>query len=71
MKTKQTSKKLAGNQPIPYTLTDIPVPYRVRVDTPSPELRAFVVPRNTIETFAAPPPPIPAAPESGLRLKVA
>ena len=30
--------------PIPFTLSDAPIPYRIRVETVSPELRAFVVP---------------------------
>lgn len=59
------TKKIAADKPIPYTVTDMPVPYRIRVDTPSPELRAFVVPRLNVQPSA------PLAPESGLRLKVA
>ena len=47
MKTKKT----AADQPIPFLVNDMPVPYRVRVDTPSPELRAYVVPRHTIQPF--------------------
>jgi|GEM_PF-2038515 len=67
------SKNITLNvdRPIPFTVTDpdAPVPYRVRVATPGPELRAFVVPSIHVPTFAAPPPP--AAAESGPRLKVA
>lgn len=35
-----------ADQPIPYAVVDpnVPVPYRVRVCTPSLELRSFVVP---------------------------
>lgn len=65
------SKPLNVDRPIPFTVTDpdAPVPYRIRVSIPSPELRAFVVPSNRAPTFDAPPPP-PAV-ESGPRLKVA
>jgi len=51
------------NRPIPYLVTDLPIPYRVRVATPSRELRDFVVPRLGIQGSA---PPDRA---SGLRLK--
>lgn len=61
MKTKKT----VADQPIPYLLNDAPIPYRIRVETPSPELRSFVVPKLSIQPSA------PPAPESGLRLKVA
>jgi hypothetical protein len=37
------------SQPIPYAVTDLPIPYRVRVCTPSPELRAFVVPKLGVQ----------------------
>ena len=59
------TKKNPADQPIPYTVTDMPVPYRIRVDTPSPELRSFVVPKLAIQPF------IPGERESGMRLKVA
>jgi hypothetical protein len=49
-------------KPIPYTVTDLPIPYRVRVQTPSPELRAFVVPKLGV---------VPEAPKSGRRLRAA
>jgi hypothetical protein len=64
------SKPLNVDQPIPFTVTDpdAPVPYRIRVATPSPELRAFVAPSSRVPTFDAPPPPV--AQESGPRLKV-
>lgn len=51
--------------PIPFALTDVPVPYCVRVETASPALRAFVVPRLGVRASA------PPAPESGARLRVA
>jgi hypothetical protein len=53
-----------SNQPIPYAVTDLPIPYRVRVATPSPELRAFVVPYSQPVTFNE-------EPKSETRLKVA
>lgn len=46
--------KPQADRPIPYALTDAPIPYRVRVDTPSPELRAFVVPRLGIQPVELP-----------------
>jgi hypothetical protein len=39
------SKNASNDSPIPYALTDVPIPYRVRVATASPTLRSFVVPR--------------------------
>jgi hypothetical protein len=39
---------------IPYLVTDLPVPYRVRVATPSAELRALVVPKLGIQPVAPP-----------------
>ena len=48
---------------VPYTVTDLlPVPYRVRVGTPSHALRSFVVPRGA-RTF------VPVATVSALRVK--
>ena len=58
-----------SNQPIPYAVTDLPIPYRVCVGTPSPELRAFVVPKLGIQPV--PTETVPAAPASETRLKVA
>ena len=39
------------DRPIAYTVTDpdAPIPYRIRLETASPELRSFVVPRLGIE----------------------
>ena len=37
------------DQPISYAVTDLPIPYRVRVLTASPDLREFVVPRLGIQ----------------------
>jgi hypothetical protein len=37
------------DQSVPYIVTDLPIPYRMRVVTPSPELRAFVVPRLGVQ----------------------
>ena len=37
---------------IPYLVTDLPIPYRVRVATSSSELRAFVVPKLSIQPVA-------------------
>ena len=56
------------DQPIPYTVTDLdaPIPYRVRVDTPSAALRSFVAPRHTVPVFSVP--PVPAEPASEPRL---
>lgn len=42
MHTKSESQ---AHRLIPYALVDAPTPYRVRVATASPDLRAFVVPR--------------------------
>jgi hypothetical protein len=41
--------------PIPYLVNDVPVPYRVRVGTPSPELRDFMVPVLGIKGSDIPP----------------
>ena len=57
------------DQPIPFTVVDLPISYRVRVATPSLELRKFVVPRNSVQVFSGP--PVPEEAPSGLRLKVA
>lgn len=51
--------------PIPFLVNDAPVPYRVRVGTPSAEMRAFVVPQLGIEGTRFPP-----EAESGARLRV-
>jgi hypothetical protein len=62
MKTKQnrSEKSLTINP-------DAPVPFRIRVDSPSAELRAFVVPAGA-QRFSTEP---PAEEKSGVRLKVA
>jgi hypothetical protein len=57
--------KIPADQPIPYLVNDLPVPYRIRMDTPSHALRAFVVPELNVQTF------FPSEPESGIRMKVA
>lgn len=57
------------DQPIPYLVNDDPIPYRVRVTTPSPELRSFVVPRLGILGSETPPDAPPSgAPPSGVVL---
>lgn len=56
--------------PIPYLVNDQPIPYRVRVSTPSPELRAFVVPKLGIQPVATTTVPV-EEPKSETRLKVA
>ena len=70
--TKKTTKL---DRPIPFTVTDpnAPVPYRVRVETASPDLRAFVVPRLGIRGYVQPQPPpaVRADPPSGRQLQVA
>jgi hypothetical protein len=54
------------NKPIPFALTELaeleldadkPIPYRIRVSTPSPEMRGYVVPRHDVPTFSEPPVP--------------
>ncbi len=45
-------KKTTIDQPIPYAVTDMPIPFRVRVGTPSSDLRSFVVPRLDVPTFS-------------------
>lgn len=45
------------DRPIPFTVTDLPIPYRVRVAAPSAELRGFVAPRHDVQTFTSPPVP--------------
>jgi hypothetical protein len=53
---------------VPHTLTeDAPIPFRLRVDPPSAELRAFVVPMG-VQRFSTEP---PASEKSGVRLKAA
>lgn len=60
------------DQPVPYAITDLPIPYRVRVLTASPELRVFVVPKLGIQPAATVTVPISEEEEkSGIRLKVA
>ena len=68
-KSNKTAK--TADRPIPYTVTDpdAPIPYRVRVATPSPELRNFVVPKLGIRGFAARPAPVEAP--SAVHRKVA
>lgn len=56
--------------PIPYVVTDLPIPYRVRVMTASPELRAVVVPKLGIQPVATETRPVEEE-KSGIRLKVA
>lgn len=41
--------------PIPYLVNDLPVPYRLRMGTPSPELRDSVVPVLGIKGSSIPP----------------
>lgn len=61
-----------NNRPIPYVVTDLPIPYRLRVLTASPELRAFVVPKLGIQPVATVTVPILEEEEkSGIRMKVA
>lgn len=56
------------DRPIPHTVTDLPIPYRVRVATASPALRQFVVPTLGIRGQTE----LPEADRpSGTRLKVA
>ena len=64
-------KNTATDRPIQYTVTDpdAPIPYRVRVGTPSAELREFVVPRLGIQGLAAA--PVAADRPSDIHLKVA
>ena len=62
--------------PIPYTVTDLPIPYRVRVAAPSAELRAFVVPKLGVRPTALISDvqavgEVPSPPESETRLRVA
>lgn len=64
MKTDRSS------QPIPYAVTDLSIPYRVRVMAASPELRAFVVPKLGIQPVATETRPVEEE-KSGIRLKVA
>lgn len=40
--------------PIPFLVTDMPVPYRVRVGTMSPDLREFMVPTLRIKGSTVP-----------------
>ena len=65
----KTTKKT--EQPIPYLVTDLPVPYRVRVLTASPELRAFVAPKLGIQPVATVTLPLLEEEKSGVRMKVA
>ena len=71
-RTRQTNPSV--DRPIPYAVTDLPIrylvndapiPYRVRVGTPSAQLRQFVVPRLGIEGS-----PFPPEAQSETRLKV-
>lgn len=54
---------------IPYTIVDLDtsIPHRVRVDTPSEEMRSFVVPQGA-QRFST---TKPVEEKSGVRLKVA
>jgi hypothetical protein len=52
--------------PIPYWANDVPIPYRTRVATPSPALRAFMVPVLGIRGSTLPP-----EAQSETRLRVA
>ena len=58
---------MKSDRPIPYTDIDAPIPFRLRVDPPSAELRAFVVPMGA-QRFSTEP---PASEKSGVRLKAA
>jgi len=60
-----------NNRPIPYVVTDLPIPYRLRVLTASPELRAFVVPKLGIQPIATVTLPLLEEEKSGVRMKVA
>jgi len=58
------------DRPIPYTLAlseDEPIAFRIRVDSPSVEMRAFVVPAGA-KRFSTEP---PVEEKSGVRLKAA
>ena len=58
------------DRPILYTLTinpDAPIPHRLRVETSSAEMRAFIVPQGA-QRFSTEP---PVEEKSGVRLKVA
>lgn len=59
------------DRPIPFSVVDLdsPVPYLVRVATPTPEMRSFVVPKIRVQVFTQP--PVPEERSSGPRLKVA
>ena len=60
------------DHPISYAVTDLQIPYRVRVLTASPDLREFVVPRLGIQPVATVTVPVPEEDEkSGIRMKVA
>lgn len=57
------------DRPIQYTLSavDTPIPYRVRVATPSAELRSFVVPQLSIQGRETP--ELPAERPSEVRMR--
>jgi|HubBroStandDraft_2_1064218.scaffolds.fasta_scaffold25851_4 hypothetical protein len=59
--------KSAADRRIPYLVNDLPVPYRVRVETASPELRAFVVPRLSVRLYT----PGDRASETRIRVRAA
>jgi hypothetical protein len=67
------TSKLNVDQPIPFTVVDpdAPIPYRIRVATPSVELRNFVVPVLGIQGEMSPPGAIPEERPSEVRLKKA
>jgi len=44
-----------ADEPIPYLVNDMPVPYRVRMATPSPELLDYMVPVLGIKGSSIPP----------------
>jgi hypothetical protein len=69
---KKAAAPISSDRPIPYAVVDLdaPIPYRVRVATPSHELRSFVAPVLGIEgqtTRDA----IPAERSSEIRIRVA
>ena len=61
-------KKTPTDRPIPYAVTDLPIPYRMHVLTASPALRALVVPKLGIQPAAT---VLVPEEKSGIRLKVA
>jgi hypothetical protein len=68
-------KKISVDRFIAYLVNDMSIPYwprqRVRVHGPSPELKAFIVPRLGVQRSDAPSPEVPQDRASGLWLKTA